>query len=401
MVLGETERLAVQGQAQGLAGEIRADGPISALDELPAGSTSEPVVVQPFTPNSGWDHKLWVVADQVFAALRPSILSADARNATTSLVVDALPGRGDGKAASGADPLSVASCIIIGMTQSTTDALHTLAREHLPTEIAERWIGLMRPGLRLEKATSTGAVGEPVVVGRLGGLPELPEDEEWPVWEAQGPLSFIASIDCAALPSTALDITLPSDGTLAFFYFDGQVDDGCAMVSPYEPGTWAGARVLYVPAGSPVTRRTAPEGIQPYPEVMLTARVETTAPYLWHPAVYREFAPMPDDHPLWDDEFQEALWDLSEGTEHRIGGHANPVQDEVESEVARGSLGNPPWADPRINEEALRWVLLAQFDTDDDADMMWGDCGVLYWLIRPEDLAARRFDRAMFTWQCG
>ncbi|WP_307936554.1 DUF1963 domain-containing protein [Salinispora arenicola] len=31
---------------------------------------------------------------------------------------------------------------------------------------------------------------------------------------------------------------------------------------------------------------------------------------------------------------------------------------------------------------------------------MWGDVGMLYWLIRPEDLTARRFDRALFTWQC-
>ncbi|MGY5138098.1 YwqG family protein [Streptomyces nigrescens] len=199
------------------------------------------------------------------------------------------------------------------MTQSTADTLHTLAREHLPHEIAERWIGLLRPGLRLEKATGTAPV-----VGRLGGLPELPENEEWPVWEGHGPLSFVASLDCAALPSAALDITMPADGTLA-----------------------------------------------------------------------------------WDDDFQEALWDHFEGTEHRIGGHAHPVQDEVETEVARGALGSPPWDDPRIKEEALRWVLLAQIDSDDDADMMWGDCGALYWLIRPEDLAERRFDRAMFTWQCG
>ncbi|XTP07273.1 DUF1963 domain-containing protein [Streptomyces albus subsp. chlorinus] len=32
--------------------------------------------------------------------------------------------------------------------------------------------------------------------------------------------------------------------------------------------------------------------------------------------------------------------------------------------------------------------------------MCWGDCGVLYWLIRPEDLAENRFERARFTWQC-
>ncbi|MFI8403344.1 DUF1963 domain-containing protein [Streptomyces sp. NPDC085463] len=28
------------------------------------------------------------------------------------------------------------------------------------------------------------------------------------------------------------------------------------------------------------------------------------------------------------------------------------------------------------------------------------DAGALYWLIRPEGLAERRFERAMFTWQC-
>jgi len=273
------------------------------------------------------------------------------------------------------------------MTQSPADALHTLAREHLPEHLAERWTGLLRPGLRLEKAAGTGPA-----VGRLGGLPELPEAEEWPVWEGHGPLSFVASFDCARLPSAALDIALPADGTLAFFYFDGQVDGGWAVVTPDEPGTWAGARVLYVPAGVAVAERAAPEGLRPYTEVALTASPEATAPCLWHPAVQREFAPMPD--------FQQAVSDHAGGTEHRIGGHADPVQNDVETEVARGALGSPPWTDPRIKDEALRWVLLAQIDTDDDADMMWGDCGALYWLIRPEDLAERRFDRAMFTWQC-
>ncbi|MFI9308704.1 YwqG family protein [Streptomyces triculaminicus] len=299
------------------------------------------------------------------------------------------------------------------MTQDTADALHTLAHEHLPTGIAARWISLLRPGLALANATATDAEAEAeaatdadaqpgprFVVGRLGGLPELPEDEEWPVWDGHGPLSFIASVDCALLPSGALDIALPADGTLAFFYFDGQLDDGRAMVHARDPGSWAGARVLYVPAGVPVTERAAPEGLRPYRHVPLTTWVETTAPYPWHPVVYREFEPMPDDHPLWDEDFQEAMEDHP-GCLHQIGGHASPDQDEVETEVAHGVLGGPPWNDPRIPEEALRWVLLAQFGSDDDAGMMWGDLGSLYWLIRPQDLAERRFDRAMFTWQCG
>lgn len=31
------------------------------------------------------------------------------------------------------------------------------------------------------------------------------------------------------------------------------------------------------------------------------------------------------------------------------------------------------------------------------AGMMWGDVGTLYWLIRPEDLAARDFGASSFT----
>lgn len=35
----------------------------------------EPVVVQDFVPNNGWDHKLWAIGPHVFAALRRSELS--------------------------------------------------------------------------------------------------------------------------------------------------------------------------------------------------------------------------------------------------------------------------------------------------------------------------------------
>ncbi|MFF3723754.1 DUF1963 domain-containing protein [Streptomyces erythrochromogenes] len=49
---------------------------------------------------------------------------------------------------------------------------------------------------------------------------------------------------------------------------------------------------------------------------------------------------------------------------------------------------------------AAEWVLLAQSDTDEAGDMMWGDTGTVYWLIRPADLAAGRFEEAVFTWQC-
>ncbi|MFF7690270.1 YwqG family protein [Streptomyces syringium] len=297
------------------------------------------------------------------------------------------------------------------MTQNASASpLHDLARKHLPADVAERWIGLLRPAARLVAVPQPGP--QEVVVGQLGGLPALPEHVAWPVWEGHGPLSFVASVDCAALPAGALDIALPADGTLSFFYFDGQIDDGEAYVDVDDPETWAGAQVVHVPAGVPVAERALPviddEAVEfeAYPEVPLTARVEWTAPDSWHPDVMTALWPggevkEPNSPPKEAGAFLDELWDLEREADHLIGGHANPVQNPVEYEIAHGVLGRDTrWDDPRVAEEAKGWTLLAQIDTDSDADMMWGDCGALYWLIRPEDLAELRFDRAMFTMQC-
>ena len=49
-----------------------------------------------------------------------------------------------------------------------------------------------------------------------------------------------------------------------------------------------------------------------------------------------------------------------------------------------------------------RWILLFQLDTveTDDFELMFGDCGHIYFYITKEDLAARRFDRVWLILQC-
>ncbi|MER0481507.1 alpha-L-glutamate ligase [Streptomyces sp. Edi2] len=68
----------------------RADSAVR-LRELAADWADEPVVVQEFTANSGWDHKLWVVDGRLFAGLRRSELSPDGRGPTLPLPVGELP----------------------------------------------------------------------------------------------------------------------------------------------------------------------------------------------------------------------------------------------------------------------------------------------------------------------
>ncbi|MDH6120269.1 uncharacterized protein YwqG [Kitasatospora sp. GAS204A] len=277
--------------------------------------------------------------------------------------------------------------------------LSALAHQHLPADIAEKWTSLLRPCARL----AAGADGRSA--GRLGGAPELPHGTEWPVWEGHGPLSFVASVDCAALPTGELDMPLPQDGTLLFFYFDGQLDDGDALVLADDRDSWDGARVLYVPAETETLEHPTPEGLTAYPEVRLTAQATASDLGPWHPDTQSALGSGPGwdprDHPICSEPFVEAVGKTWHGPSHRIGGHPMSVQNPVEYEVAHALLGGQAaWDSPELTSEAQNWVLLAQIDSDDDADMMWGDVGSLYWLIRREDLAAKRFDKAVFTWQC-
>jgi ribosomal protein S6--L-glutamate ligase len=68
----------------------RADS-AARLRELASAAPLEPVVVQDFAPGSGDDHKLWVVGDHVFAALRRSELSPEGQGPSRPLPDGGLP----------------------------------------------------------------------------------------------------------------------------------------------------------------------------------------------------------------------------------------------------------------------------------------------------------------------
>ncbi|MGI5346896.1 ATP-grasp domain-containing protein [Streptomyces sp. CA-250714] len=61
------------------------------LCTLNATWAAEPVVVQPFTANDGWDHKIWVISGQLFAGLRRSELADAEHSPTVPLAPGELP----------------------------------------------------------------------------------------------------------------------------------------------------------------------------------------------------------------------------------------------------------------------------------------------------------------------
>lgn len=298
-----------------------------------------------------------------------------------------------------------------GESEPQREQLAELARRHLGPHAAEEWLGLLRTGLRLAHA----GPGDPVIA-QLGGLPTLPINS-WPMWEGHGPLSHVLSIDCAPVTQALPKLGLPDSGRLAFFYFDGHYDDLESYVGPDDTDSQTGGvRVLLLhPERSTRADPTdvptpAPPGLTPFPAVGLTAIPTLYWPWRDHPEVRPiwERHGLPPDHgvgtpgPIQD--LYQALWDRWHiHPLHMLGGHADPEQDAVEYELAYGSLRaageHVDYGSPAVTALASQWRLLLQVDSDDDADMMWGDVGKIYFMIKPADLEARRFGEIRLSLQ--
>ena len=99
--------------------------------------------------------------------------------------------------------------------------------------------------------------------------------------------------------------------------------------------------------------------------------------------------------------------------EHKLLGYADVIQNEMLTECERTHRGlysgdpesyrdTPEDEEADIAEHAKDWMLLLQLSSieTDDFEFMFGDCGMLYFYIKREDLAAMRFDRIEFSVQC-
>lgn len=306
------------------------------------------------------------------------------------------------------------------------ERLTRAARASLDAQTADTWLAMLAPGTRLRAVPGplpAGAVlprarsqgqghDQPegaAAVGWLGGLPCLPASVAWPSWEGHGPLAHIATLDCAQLwpvvPAALRDAGFPDSGSLAFFYFDGSVDGGAEVVGALFAGTADGARVIHIPPGE-AAEADPPAAVVPYQKVAVTAEPVLTWATWEHPRLYAAGGRPADG---WDEVFaviDQIRQEQQTPPAHQLGGNPDPVQGPVELEVAYGELSDAGlrkigWTDPTVISAAEDWLLLGQFDTDSQAGFMWGDCGVLYYLVRPADLAAGRFDQVAFTAQCG
>ncbi len=227
---------------------------------------------------------------------------------------------------------------------------------------------------------------------KVGGLPYLPQDFDYPTTSDGEPLAFLAQINFADMPSLP---DFPTQGILQFFIANDDLY-GLNFVDMTDQSTF---RVVYhadvvqdmeqlqsdLPTLVEPVLSPLPEGADFGMVFHKTVQAITTdsavfAPKILDTASLYEFKPA-DGQELG--EFFKS-YDSIDQKQHRIGGYAFFTQ-----------------TDPReYNTTFSDYILLFQLDSDHKHDILWGDVGVGGFFIHPNDLKALDFSKVFYNWDC-
>lgn len=271
------------------------------------------------------------------------------------------------------------------------------------SRVAEALSATVQPAIRLktfpcrEDELQLGA-------SRIGGKPDLTDDIVWPVWHGK-PLSFLAQIKLSDLAQYPFTDVLPEEGWLLFFYDAEQSTWG---FDPEDKGSWA---VVFIPSTrAKLERRGVPSDVLMNGFYNLcgveTLETLTLPPFESHAVERLNLSDSEQDAYL---DLLDEVYSSDEELVHQLLGHPRPIQGDMQLEcqlVSRGLYCGDltGYNDPKASELAKGvedWRLLFQLDSDDYAEMMWGDVGRLYFWIQYESLAARDFDKCWMVLQCG
>ena len=220
----------------------------------------------------------------------------------------------------------------------------------------------------------------PLGSSKIGGLPDLPEDWEFPRYNNRS-LSFLGQFNLNEIKPYNGENNLPVSGILYIFYdvvdqpWGFEEDEGCFKILYFEGEE------------KELKRKGYPEETEDYfplPVFKVTFANKLTLP---------EY---PEDIEFSDEE-EENYHEMR----HEL---IQPMDEKGNNEPAHYMLGYPFSIQNDVFDEfALKQeeaVLLLQIDSDEDLKLMWGDSGIIYFCIDKTSLANKQFDKVQFTLQC-
>jgi uncharacterized protein YwqG len=277
------------------------------------------------------------------------------------------------------------------------DKIRALFQINELTRVSDQIIGLLRNAIGIKTRPVESKTGAPIGASKIGGWPDLPASTHWPEWREQ-PIPFLAQIRLSEIAHLDEANELPHSGML-YFFFDEE-----ALEGPY-PLINESWRVIY-DVSNPLDLQHTPAASEidrVYPECTLEFSSRLTLPpfesyYLQNLGL--SYSAFERDAPPEQRKEADAYMDLeqqldgsydSTAPHHQLLGHPYQIQGDLLWECEQ---------DTGQSNETTDWRLLFQIDTDDDANMMWGDTGILYFYISQQALAARDFSQVHLIMQC-
>jgi len=269
-------------------------------------------------------------------------------------------------------------------------------------ELSKHW-DFFKVHLKSEILTQPKTASEnEIAVGqsKIGGQPDLPKNIEWFKEDDGKRLSFIAQINLAEVASFDKSKQLPPQGILYFFYSAEQEAWGFDIKDKDK------FKVFFYDGNlSELKRQDFPKDLvehSRYNPCKLIFQSSVSLPNLEQDYVSARFTESESD------KYLEITEDLDVES-NKLLGHSDNIQGpmELECELVTNGLycGDATGYNDRKAKELAKnadsWTLLFQVDSNyEEAGMIWGDMGRLYFWIKKDDLKNKRFDKCWLISQC-
>lgn len=246
-----------------------------------------------------------------------------------------------------------------------------------------------RPSLRLNPVFKNGSRS------RINGDPLLPSNFEWPVRADGTRLTFLVQIDFEEIADFEnLQDDLPQNGMLSFFYDTEDQPWGSSLADK------DGWRVYYFP------KKTE---LELYPDENGANEEQFSIEWIEEPSypdtASDEFFTL--NEPAQDEyeRFTENCYE--EPPYHRFLGYPHHVQSDyrqsiqiVAAQLDYESIRGDEEKTKKLAQDAQRWRLLLQLESDEELNFMWGDNGTLYFCIDEHALKKLDFSDVWLELQC-
>ncbi len=207
---------------------------------------------------------------------------------------------------------------------------------------------------------------------KLGGCPYLERPEDYPLDDSGDPMMFLAQINLSEMPPLK---DFPTKGLLQFYIVNDEyygLEQPCKVIY----------RENYLTDESQLLKEN------PYQK-----KIRRNLPFERECRITFEAGEMPlpsgDERfdelieTIEDESDREELWNLFAQEGSRMGGYPCFVQNSVV-----------------VYESGEKDVLLLQLDCDDEAGLMFGDCGNCQFFMAAEDLKNKDFSDVFYDWAC-